>query len=166
MTSALADSPSYYDEADGPSYYDICFGWWSKYITRNTQRLSLCVDPYQTDSTKGISALIGLDNRQSLNWRETVLRHELSHLEIMALFFLRKGIIQTCIRSHPVELDVWFLVGPFHSSCVWTAKALARLCRCAGSPEPWLVACVIMSWLNWRQLLHVLAYNVTNAVEE
>ena len=49
--------------------------------------------------------------------------------EILALFVPRKFILQTCIRSHPVGLDVWFLVGSFvyfHSSCVRTAKALAR----------------------------------------
>ena len=33
--------------------------------------------------------------------------------EIMALFVLRKFILQTHMRSHPVGLDVWFLVGPF-----------------------------------------------------
>ena len=71
---------------------------------------------------------------------------------ILAFFVLRKFILQRCMRSHPVGLDVWFLVWPFdyfHSSCVRTAKALARLCRCAGSPEPSLVAyaiCTIISW--------------------
>ena len=77
----------------------------------------------------------------------------LSHLyEIMALFVLRKLILQTCMRSHPVGLDVWDLVGPFvyfHISCVRTAKALARLRRCAGSPEPSLVACVISTIISW-----------------
>ena len=63
---------------------------------------------------------------------------------------LHKLLLQTRIRSHPVGLDVWFLVGPFvyfHTSCVWTAKAPARLRGCAGSPEPSLVAYVIStSW--------------------
>ena len=70
---------------------------------------------------------------------------EPSH-EIMALFVLRKLIFQTCMRSHPVALDVGFLVGPFvyfRTSCVRIAKALARLRRCAGSPKPSLVAIVI-----------------------
>ena len=31
----------------------------------------------------------------------------------MALFVLRKLILQTRMRSHPVGLDDWFLVGPF-----------------------------------------------------
>ena len=33
--------------------------------------------------------------------------------EIMVLFIRRKLILQTHMRSHPVGLDVWFLVGPF-----------------------------------------------------
>ena len=40
-----------------------------------------------------------------------------------------------------------FLVGPFvyfHTSCVRTVEALVRLRRCAGSPEPSLVAYVIL----------------------
>ena len=64
--------------------------------------------------------------------------------EIMALFVLRKCILQTRMRYHPVGLDVWFLVGPFvyfHTLCLRTAKALARLRGCAGSLEPSLVAC-------------------------
>ena len=70
----------------------------------------------------------------------------------MALFFLRKLILQSHIRSHPVGLDVWFLAGPFvyfHTLCVRTAKALARLRGCAGSPEPSLVAYVISTIISW-----------------
>ena len=65
--------------------------------------------------------------------------------EILALFVLRKFILQIRMRSHPVRLDVWFLAWLFicfHSSWVQTAKALARLRGCAGSPESWLVAYV------------------------
>ena len=36
----------------------------------------------------------------------------------------------------------------FHISCVWTAKALATLCRCTGSPEPSLVAYVISTIIS------------------
>ena len=39
-------------------------------------------------------------------------QYEPSH-EIMANFVLRKLILQTRMRSHPVWLDVWFFVGPF-----------------------------------------------------
>ena len=83
--------------------------------------------------------------------------HAFKDQMIMALFVLHKLILQTSMRSHPVGLDVWFFVGSFvyfHTSCVWTAKALARLRRCTGSPEPSLVAYVIdkyrnlMSWLK------------------
>ena len=72
--------------------------------------------------------------------------------EIMALSVLRKLILQTRMRSHPVGLDVWFLVWPylyFHASCMRTAKALARLRGWAGSPEPLLVACVIGTIISW-----------------
>ena len=72
--------------------------------------------------------------------------------EIMALFILRQLILQTCMGSHLVGLDVWCLIGPFvcfHTSCVRTAKALARLRGCAGSPEPSLVAYVIITIISW-----------------
>ena len=72
----------------------------------------------------------------------------------MALFVLCKLILQT--HNHPVRLDVWFLDGPFvyfHTSCMWTAKTLARLRGCAGSPESLLVALCdkyhnFLSWLK------------------
>ena len=44
----------------------------------------------------------------------------------MVLSVLRKLILQTRMRGHPVGLDVLFFVY-FHTSCVRTAKALARL---------------------------------------
>ena len=70
--------------------------------------------------------------------------------EIIAV--LRRLILQMCMCSHPVGLDVWFLVGPFfyfHTLCVRTAKALARLREYAGSPEPLLVAYVISTIISW-----------------
>ena len=60
-----------------------------------------------------------------------------------------KLILQTRMRSRPVMVDVWCLVGPFvyfHTSCVRTAKALARLRRCASSPEPTIIS---LSWLSY-----------------
>ena len=71
--------------------------------------------------------------------------------EIMALFVLRKPTLQTRTRSHPVRLDVRFLVGPFvyfHTSCVRTAKTLARLRGCVDSPEPSLVVYVISTIIS------------------
>ena len=84
--------------------------------------------------------------------------------KIMVLFVLRKLILQTRM---PVGLDVWCVVGPwsynrdgsyltfmvgpfvyFHTSCVRTANALARLRGCAGSPEPSLVAYVISTIIS------------------
>ena len=90
----------------------------------------------------------------------------------MALFVLRKPILQMRKRSHPVGLDVWCLVGPFiyfHNSCVRTTKALARLRGCAGSPEPSLVAYVINTIIAWAaQKYHVdkkfpVAYTVSSS---
>ena len=59
----------------------------------------------------------------------------------MVLFILRKLILQTRMRSKPVGLDAWYLVGRFvcfHTSCVRTAK-----------PEPSLVAYVISTIIAW-----------------
>ena len=67
--------------------------------------------------------------------------------EILALFILRKFILQIHMRSHPVGLDVWFLVRSFvyfHTSCVWTAKALARLRGCGRLCDKYHN---LMSWL-------------------
>ena len=69
--------------------------------------------------------------------------------EIMALFILPKLILQTFMNNHPVGLDVYF-----HASCVRTAKALARLHRCAGSSEPSLVAYVISPIISWAGSFH------------
>ena len=82
--------------------------------------------------------------------------------EIMALFVLRKCFLRTGMHSHSVGLDVWFLVRHFvyfHTSCERTAKALARLRRCWGSPEPSLVAYVISTIISWAgSNLHFLCY--------
>ena len=95
------------------------------------------------DTRGGIRSLIAEPPRNLL--------FEPAH-EIIELFVLRELILQTCMCSHPVGLDVWILVGPFvcfHISCVWTAKALVRLRGCAGLPEPSLVAYVISTIISW-----------------
>ena len=76
--------------------------------------------------------------------------------EIMVLFVLRKLILQTCMRSHPVGLEIWFLVGPFvyfHTSCVRTAKAGET------APEPSLVAYVISTIISWAESLLLYSYH-------
>ena len=81
--------------------------------------------------------------------------------EIMALFVLRKLILQRRMYSHPVGLDVWFLVGPLvyvHTLCVRTVKALARLRGCTGSPEPSLVACLISTIISWAGSFSLVLY--------
>ena len=72
--------------------------------------------------------------------------------EVMVPFVLRKLILQTGMRSRPMGLDVWILVGPFiyfRTLCVRTAKALASLRGCAGSPEPTLDEYVISTIIPW-----------------
>ena len=80
----------------------------------------------------------------------------------MALFVLCKPIFQTHMRSHPVGLDVWFFSRPFiyfHTLCMQTASALARLCKCPGLPEPLLVAYVISTIISWADSkIHLLKY--------
>ena len=84
------------------------------------------------------------------------------------VLFIRKLILQMRVHSHPVGLDVWFLVSPFvyfHTSCVWTAKGLASLRRCAGSPEPLLVAYVISTILNLMSwLIHSWSWPYTSTL--
>ena len=80
--------------------------------------------------------------------------------EIMALFDLRKLILQTRMRIYLMELDVWFF-GRTHTSCVRTAKALARLRGCAGSLEPSLVAYVINTIISWAgDIFHFLEAHI------
>ena len=64
--------------------------------------------------------------------------------EIMVLFVLHKLILQMCMRSHPVGLDAWFLVGPFvyfHTSSVRTAKVAYNW-----APSSEFVSSSIPSW--------------------
>ena len=71
---------------------------------------------------------------------------------MMVLFILRTIILQTHRSSHPMGLDVWFLVGPFvyfHTLRVRTVKALVRVRGWAGSPEPLLVAYVVSTIIPW-----------------
>ena len=66
-------------------------------------------------------------------WHE---HNEPSH-EIMALFILHKLILQMCMHSHPMGLDVWFFIRPFvyfHSLCVHIAKALGD---CTDAQASW-----------------------------
>ena len=91
-----------------------------------------------------------MEKRKENKIRKEKQRHQkgqMSHL-------VRSGnvILQTRVRSHPVGLDVWFFVEPFvyfHTLCVRTATALARLRGCAGSPEPSLVAYVLNTIISW-----------------
>ena len=94
---------------------------------------------------------VHLQRRQWDRWLTLLTSIEPCH-EIMELFILRKLVLQTRMCSHPMGLDVWFLVGPFvyfHTSCVRSVKALANLRGCAGSHEPSVVAYVISAIISW-----------------
>ena len=83
--------------------------------------------------------------------REFLTTNEPCH-EIIVLFDVRKLTLHTCMRSHPVGLDVWFLVGPFpyfHTSWMRIAKALARLRRLAWAGHLCDKYHNLMSWLIW-----------------
>ena len=70
----------------------------------------------------------------------------------MVLFVLRTLILQMRMCSHPVGLNVWFLVGPFiyfHTSCVRTAKALVETARMHRLTWASLVAYVISTIISW-----------------
>ena len=87
-------------------------------------------------------------------------------MRFLALFVLRKFILQTRMCRHPAGLDVWSLVGPFvycYTLCVRTSKALARLRGCAGSPEPLLVAHAIRTIISWAGSNYVKNKNTKSA---
>ena len=90
---------------------------------------------------------VGITPEQSQWWW---LWNEPCH-EIMVLFVLRKLILQTRMRSHPVQLDVWCLFRPFvyfHTSCT-NSEGSGETLECAGSPELSLVAYVISTIISW-----------------
>ena len=92
--------------------------------------------PAQQPAPSSPSDAIARPDRTELTY------NELAH-EIMALFVLHKLILQPRMRSHPVGPFVYF-----HTSCVRTAKALARQRGCAGLPEHSLVAYVIRTIIS------------------
>ena len=86
------------------------FAWCGSYGNLN--------EIYYSKFTKDHSSKIGLIIART---------NEPSH-EIIVLFVLCKLVLQMCMHSHPVGLDMWFLVGSFiyfHTSCGETV----RMCR-------------------------------------
>ena len=67
----------------------------------------------------------------------------------MALFVLYKFILQIHMRSHPVGLDVRFLVGPFVYFILYVSEQQRLWRDCAGSPEPSLVTHAISTKMSW-----------------
>ena len=109
------------------------------------------VDPDQTASRKSLIWVYTVWPSLSVQKHRIITVNGPAH-EIMVLFVLRKPILQTRKCSHPVGLDIWFLVRSFvyfDTSFVRTAKALARLRECTDLPEPSLVAYVISTIVLW-----------------
>ena len=72
------------------------------------------------------------------------------------MFFFRFVVLQMLMRSPLFRLQTWVLFWSFHkasTTCLRTAKALARLRLCAGSPEPLLVTYVINTFFSCAGLL-------------
>ena len=70
--------------------------------------------------------------------------------EIMVLFILRKLILQMGMRSHPMGLDIWFLVRPFIYFHTYVSE-LQRLWRDSMDAQAGLSLCwspisTIISW--------------------
>ena len=70
--------------------------------------------------------------------------------QLMRLWHFSSSV-NSFFKQSPVWLDIWFLVRAFvyfHTSCMWTAKALARLrgCLCDKYHN-------LMSWLNFHNKL-------------
>ena len=56
-----------------------------------------------------------------MSYTSFICLYEPAHV-IMVLFVLRKLVLQSHMRSHPVGLDVWFFVRPFvyfHTLLAW-----------------------------------------------
>ena len=142
---------------------DALFLWFSKYLyfVRITYEVNTYLN-YQpiTCFTQCLSQLLHSWERHVVHTSRLSMKpfflfrysiFEPAH-EILAFFALRKFILQTHMRSHPVAQYVWCFVRPFvyfHTLYVRTAMALARLRRCTGSPEPSLVAYVISTIISW-----------------
>ena len=79
------------------------------------------------------------------HWKFMRLLIEPCH-EIMVLFILRKLILQTQISSHPVGLDVWFLVDLLSTSILHVCEQQRLWRDCS---DALLVACVISTIISW-----------------
>ena len=111
-----------------PAWTEVCS---SKLIVADTLTLELASQP-TTEKTPTTSEWLSCIFNP-LSFEPTQ--------EIMVLIALCLLNLQTCMCRNP--LHVWFLVKPFvcfHTLCVRTVKSLARLRRCAVSPEPSLFA--------------------------
>ena len=119
-------------------------------ISESDQVGHCCSGMSQADLQNNRCSIIDSMGSGAALWQE-IAKAKMSHLIRLWYFVLHKLILQMCMCSHPVGLDVWFLVEPFfyfYTSCVQTAKALARLQGCADLPDHSLVAYVISTIIS------------------
>ena len=110
---------------------------------------------------------LGWFSKIKADWIDLQNRYEPTH-EVLALFVLCKFILLIRMPSHPVGLDVWFLVWPFvyfYSSCVWTVKVLAdawpfagRLCDKYHNLMSWLIYTLPAFSCNWNSEIWFLMF--------
>ena len=74
--------------------------------------------------------------------------NEPSH-DFMVLFVLRKLIFQTRMRSHPVGLDVWFLVGPIVYSLLHVCEQRRLWWDCTDAQTRLSIRYVISTISSW-----------------
>ena len=130
------------------SLYIFCFGIYTYWGTNHTKRSHKTKESLQTCDAKTW-------------WQNQPDSFTNLKAEVLAILRMR-------MRSHPVGLDDLCFVLPFvcsHTSCVRTAKALARLRGRAVSPEPSLVAYVISTIISWvGTIVDYFAYSTSSVI--
>ena len=104
-------------------------------------------EPMPQYAVEAVSELILIQSIQvNFQVKNVILLHEKRNFCVIQFV-----ILQMRMHSLTVELNLRLFVWSFlkiHILCEKTAKALARLCRCAGLPEPLLFAYVISTFFT------------------
>ena len=127
---ALEDEGYYEIQTETSSTTETFFFVIQTYGTYATWKKEKCLPSYEYKWFKVFKHFVQTFCNNRLECIDITMRpFEPAH-EILALFVLRKLILQTRMRSHPMGLHLWFLVGPFvyfHTLCERTADAQASL---------------------------------------
>ena len=107
--------------------------------------------------TQGRPSRLPSDSRRDKSHQSLLMKvqpnytNEPTH-EVMALFVLRKLILQTCRRSHPVGLDVWYLVRPFvyfHTFMCANGEGSGETARMCSLAWAFAFAYAISTMISW-----------------